>query len=140
VLRVRRFVSVVCGAALLAPLVTPAVAHGASLPYGAVVVVASATFVPGDNAIDSKLGVNTLTVPRGQHVGFMSVDTDAHNITADPDSLGNIAFKSPTVTITNTLRGEAPVDVTGVPDLAPGTYGFHCSRHQAKMRGVLIVT
>jgi len=129
---VRACIAAVLLAALVGGPTETAIARpSASLPSSSTTVAAlDFNFVPGDN----DLPPGTLVIHQGDTLGFLNLDPYPHNITADRDPSGHVAFAS----MTTTVSDHTIVDVAGVALLAPGTYGFHCGIHGV-MQGTLIV-
>jgi plastocyanin len=136
--RARRLVIACSIAATVGFSAAGAPARAAVTTPDVTVFAAAFTYVAGDDSIHDLVTTDTLVVPHGQKLGFANLDSAGHNITADAGPSGDTAFQSATVTVTDTLRMNAPVDVVGVSLLAPGRYGFHCAVHPV-MHGVLVV-
>jgi plastocyanin len=68
-----------------------------------------------------------IVIRQGDPLNYTNLDTVAHNVTSTQG-----LFSAPT----ESLGGNEPV--TGVQNLAPGTYSFYCSLHPW-MTGQIIV-
>ncbi|HVL91075.1 MAG TPA: hypothetical protein VM841_12655 [Actinomycetota bacterium] len=111
----------------------------AAEPPRFLIVAARFMYVP---ATDVYLSPPTRTarvemrLPPGVAVALLNTDGDEHDIVSgDPDEhypYGDGFFES-----ARTRRGEAPVPVAGVENLAPGRYPFFCSVHFGVPSGVL---
>lgn len=111
----------------IAALLVIAVPGVSSAEPDAVIFTRGSLYIPGDTT-----GPTSVVVLEGQTLSFTNLDTAAHSVTSDdlkPD--GTLLFDSGS----QSFRATAPV--IGVPQLPPGTYGFHCDIHT--MSGRLVV-
>jgi outer membrane protein assembly factor BamB len=85
------------------------------------------TILTAPGATNTTFATPVIVLPQGSPLNYTNLDTVAHNVTSSQG-----LFSSPT----ESLGGSAPV--SGVQNLAPGTYSFYCSLHPW-MTGQIIV-
>ena len=107
------------GSGGLPPLPSPPPPPGVPTPAQTVLTAPGAT--------NTTFATPVIVLPQGSPLNYTNLDTVAHNVTSSQG-----LFSSPT----ESLGGSAPV--SGVQNLAPGTYSFYCSLHPW-MTGQIIV-